>query len=167
MKSTKAINDFLKDSSELFLTEDADTGCCEIYQHQDKKYISFKGNQVENILERKDLKDEDFLQIDFHNGVKILLTKSFVGFAPAHCEGLDIEKLPKVVTTLDLLSVIEAIESSVYGQEHYEEKLEDVKLFFESIATGAEAIGFSLVSERLWVEKLLSRSPARFDKTFF
>ena len=165
MKDTKPIDDFLKDSSELFLTEDIVTGYCQIYQHQDKKHISFKRSQVENILERKDLKDENFLQIDFYKGTKILLTKSFVGFAPAHCEGLDIEKLPKVVTTLDLLSVIEAIESSVYGQEHYEEKLEDVKLFFESIATGAESIGFNLVSERLWVEKLLTRSSVHFTKS--
>ena len=167
MKNTKTIDDFIKVSADLFLIEDEKTEACEIYQHHDKKHISFKRDEIENILRRKDLNNEDFLQLDFYDGTKILLTKNFVGFAPAHCEGLDIDKLPKVVTTLDLLSVIEAIESSVYGQEHYEERLEDVKLFFESIATGAEAIGFTLAGERLWVEKLLSQAPTRFDKSFF
>lgn len=167
MKSTKIIDDFLKKSQELFLEENPETEFCEIYQNKDKKHISFKRDQIKNILERKDSNKEVFLQIDFYNGTKILLTKDLVGFSPAHCEGLDMDKLPKVVTTLDLLNVIEAIESSVYGQEHYEEKLEDVKLFFESIVTGAETIGFSLAGERLWVEKLLSKSPSNFDKSFF
>lgn len=167
MKHIKAIKDFSKDSKGLFLMENKEAETCEVYQNQDKKYISFKKNQIENVLRRKDLNHEDFLQIDFYNGAKILLTSDFVGFAPAHCEGLDSQKLPKVVTTLDLISVIEAIESSLYGQEHYEEKLDDVKLFFEAIATGAEAIGFNLAGERLWVEKLLSRTPPSFDKSFF
>ena len=130
MKNTKVIDDFLKKSQGLFLEENSETKFCEIYQNKDKKHISFKRDQIKNVLERKDLNKEVFLQVDFYNGTKILLTKDLIGFSPAHCEGLDMNKLPKVVTTLDLLNVIEAIESSVYGQEHYEEKLEDVKLFF-------------------------------------
>lgn len=167
MKETRIIDNFIEENKGLFLTEDEKTGVCEVCQVRDKKHISFNREQIENVLKRKDLNDEVFLQVDFQNGKKILLTKNFIGFAPAHCEGLDIGKLPKVVTTSDLLSVIEAIESSVYGQEQYEEKLEDVKLFFESIATGAESIGFNLAGERLWVEKLLSRVPSSFDKPFF
>ena len=168
MKSLQIIDDFLKESGGLLFTESEDKTVCEIHQNHDKKLISFKKDQIKNILKRKDLNDESFLQVDFLNGPKILLTQSLVGFSPAQCAGLDMKRLPKVVTTLDLLNVIEAIESSVYGQDRYEEKLEDVKLFFESIAVGAETIGFSLAGERLWVEKLLSASPpSGFDKSFF
>ena len=170
MKSLQIIDNFLKESEGLLFTEGADKAVCEIHQIHDKKLISFKKDQIKNILRRKDLNDESFLQVDFLNGPKILLTQSLVGFSPAQCAGLDMKRLPKVVTTLDLLNVIEAIESSVYGQDRYEEKLEDVKLFFESIAVGAETIGFSLAGERLWVEKLLNRSRPDadgFDKSFF
>ena len=91
---------------------------------------------------------------------KFFLTNDFVGFSPATCEEMKIQNLPKVVTTADLLSVIEAIESSLYGTDQYQESLHDIKLFFETIASGAEAVGFNLVGERLWVDRLLLENTA-------
>ena len=167
MYDTKSIDQFVEENKGLLLIENKRSETLEIHQSLDKKHISFNRRAVDNILKRKDAHNEPFLQIDFCSGKKILLTKSLIGFAPAACAGLDPCKLPKVVTTSDLLSVIEAIESSIQGQENYEEKLEDVQLFFESIAGGAEAVGFHMAGERLWVEKLLSRPLDRFEKTFF
>ncbi len=127
-----------------------------ITQSNDRKSVVFSMSDIKEVLKREDNNHDDFLQVNFKNGKKILLTKEFIGFAPAVCDDLDINKLPKVVTTSDLLSVIEAIEHSLYGKELYEESVTEVKLFFESIACGAESIGFNLTGERLWVEKLIS-----------
>ena len=131
-----------------------------IFQNYDKKTLSFYESDIEKVLERKDYNEEAFLQVDFKNGKKILLTNEFVGFSPAVCTEMEAKKLPKVVTTADLLSVIEAIESSLYGTDQYQESLHDIKLFFETIASGAESVGFNLVGERLWVDRLLLENTA-------
>ena len=119
-----------------------------------KKTLSFPESDIEKVLQRKNSCGEDFLQIDFKNGKKILLTHEFIGFSPAECSDRKIEELPKVVTTADLLNVIEAMEGSLYGTDQYQESLNDIKLFFEMIASGAESIGFDLTGERLWVDRL-------------
>ena len=152
-----------RDRSLIFMT-DIKSETVTITQENDKKSILFFIPDIKEVLEREDNNHDDFLQINFKNGKKILLTKEFVGFAPAVCGGLDVSKLPKVVTTFDLLSVIEAIESSLYGKDLYEENLSEVRFFFESIACGAESIGFNLTGERLWVEKLISNYPALSKK---
>lgn len=128
-----------------------------ILQSHDQKSISFYKSDIEKVLPRRDGNGEDFLQINFKNGKKILLTDEFVGFPPALHSPINTAKLPKVVTTADLLSVIEAIESSLYGTDQYQESLSDVKLFFDAIAGGAEAVGFNLIGERLWVERLFPK----------
>ena len=164
MRHTRAIDQFIAENKGLLLLEDKRSETLQVHQSMDKKHISFNRREIDNVLQRKDAAGEPFLQIDFASGKKILLTKSLIGFAPARCAGLDLNKLPKVVTTSDLLSVIEAIENSLRGQESYEEKLDNIRLFFEAIASGAEAVGFNLAPERLWVEKLLSE---KLERTFF
>ena len=153
--SRSMISDFLFGSNKMFLIEeDLFYNQITLFQNHDKKTLSFYEEEIEKILNRKDNKGEDFLQLNFKNSKKIILTKEFIGFSPLNCVGMTANKLPKVVTTADLLNVIEAIESSVYGTEQYQESLKDVRLFFESIACGAEAVGFDLSGERLWVERL-------------
>ena len=129
-------------------------------QNHDKKTLCFYESDIEKVLERTDHNGESFLQVNFKSNKKILLTDKFVGFSPSVCSGIEIKKLPKVVTTADLLSVIEAMESSLYGTDQYQESLHDVRLFFEAIASGAESIGFNLTGERLWVEKLFPKTQA-------
>ena len=158
------ISDFVFQSEGLLFSTNEKKDLIKIFQNNDKKNISFKASEIKEILKREDEKKEKFLQVNFKNGKKILLTRKFVGFAPANCHGLDIDKLPKVVTTSDLLNVIEAIEGSLYGKEPYEEDFSEVKLFFESIACGAESIGFNLTGERLWVERLISNCPILIKK---
>lgn len=153
----QVLNAFLSKSKSLSLIEAKKSeNEFSILQNNDKKQIFITTESIEKLLERKDQKGEIFLQINFKNGKKIILTEDFIGFAPADCVGLFGKKLPKVVTTADLLNVIDAIEGSVYGTEQYQESLSDVKLFFEAIAAGAESIGFDITGERLWVEKIVS-----------
>ena len=156
------IENFLSHTEKLSLIKETgqESGRITLFQNYDKKKLSFKESEIEKVLERKDYNGEAFLQVNFKNGKKILLTNEFVGFPPALCPSMGQEKLPKVVTTADLLSVIEAIESSLYGTDQYQESLYDVKLFFEAIASGAESVGFSLTGERLWMEKLFPKHSA-------
>lgn len=150
------VQSFLSKSKKLSLIETKKSEAeFSILQNYDKKKLFISIESVEKVLEREDPNGEIFLQINFKNGKKVILTEEFIGFAPAGCVGLFSGKLPKVVTTADLLNVIDAIEGSVYGTEHYQESLSDVKLFFEAIASGAESIGFDLTGERLWVEKII------------
>ena len=153
------IESFLSTSDNLLSMKSLPDGKIYICQKKDQKKLSFRVREIEGILKRQDPQGEIFLQINFLNGKKILLTKEFIGFSPAVCEGMDASQLPKVVTTVDLFSVIEAIEGTLYGKEKYRENIYDVKNFFEAIACGAEAIGFNLTGERLWVEKLVSSHP--------
>lgn len=158
--SKSIIERFLLKTKKLSLSDKQEEGKITVFQAYDKKTLSFKEEDIKKILERKEAKGEDFLQINFKNGKKILLTKEFVGFSPASCSDMDSKKLPRVVTTADLFSVIEAIEGSLYGTDQYQESLHDVRLFFEAIASGAESAGFDLTGERLWVERLFPKNPA-------
>ena len=154
------IEAFLSDSNKLSILED-EKECNKIitlFQNYDRKKLSFEIERVQKILERKGYDGQNFLQVNFKDGKKILLTHEFVGFPPAVGVGIDVYKLPKVVTTADILSVIEAIESSIYGTDQYQESLYEAKMFFESIAAGAESVGFDLTGERLWVEKLIPKT---------
>ena len=148
------IEDFLLNNKKLSLIKQEKEEKITVFQSYDKKRLSFYESDIEKVLERTDYNGESFLQVNFRNGKKLLLTDKFIGFSPAVCSEIDMEKLPKVVTTVDLLSVIEAIENSLYGTDQYQESLYDVKLFFEAIASGAESIGFNLTGERLWVENM-------------
>ena len=150
------VQTFLSKSKKLSLVETQKSETeFSILQNYDKKSLLISTENVEKVLERVDPNGEMFLQINFKDGKKVILTEEFIGFAPGVCVGLFSKKLPKVVTTADLLNVIDAIEGSVYGTEQYQESLSDVKLFFEAIASGAESIGFDLTGERLWVEKII------------
>ena len=150
------LQDFLKKNKGFSFMRDIKIGVIKLYQRKDKKSIVFNERDIEKIIARKDTNGDIFLQINFINRKRILLTKKLIGFAPAACSGLDMNKLPKVVTTPDLLNVVEALESALCGEDSYEENFTELKLFFESISCGAEAIGFNVAAERLWVEKLIS-----------
>lgn len=151
---------FLSQTQKLSLIKEGENAKITLLQNYDKKSLSFCVSDIEKVLERKDYKGETFLQVNFRNGKKILLTNEFIGFSPAVCSEMKTRKLPKVVTTADLLSVIEAVESSLYGTDQYQESLHDIKLFFETIASGAESVGFDLTGERLWLGRLLSQNTA-------
>lgn len=130
----------------------------EIFQTTDGKAIAFAITELEDVISRIDSDGQAFLQVNFTSGKKILLTQNLIGFKPAPSRGLDLTKLPKVVTTPDLLSVVEAIEDSISTPPSQPEELEVLKKVFDSVLRGAEAVGFDTTSERVWMQGL-TRNP--------
>jgi hypothetical protein len=101
---------------------------------------------------REDVEGRKFLQVNYHSGLKVLITDTLVGFKPAEIAGLDMGRIPKVVTTPDLLSVFEAIEEGV----GVDPEIETLKKVFFSILLGAESVGFELSNEKKWITRLIA-----------
>ncbi|MBX2988821.1 MAG: hypothetical protein KF802_13075 [Bdellovibrionaceae bacterium] len=132
-----------------------ETGKVQIRQDVDRKEFSFYAYEVGEVLQRADADGKAFLQLNFKNGTKVLLTEALVGFKPVETFGLDMNRLPKVVTTPDLLSVYEAIEEAL-GSDTSEHEVEILKKVYQSILLGAEKVGFELTFERRWSNRLMA-----------
>ena len=125
-----------------------------IHQKADLKKISFRAGQLKEVLSRSDRDGKSFIQVNFSSGMKILLTDTLVGFKPCPQRGLDLSKLPKVVTTPDLVSVFEAIEEALNNHPVSTEEVDLLKKVYNSILEGAEAVGFTLAPEKDWLGRL-------------
>lgn len=150
---TTVISQFVGHSTGL-QAKICDQGRLHILQKADNKVISFDLLEIEEVLERKDSEGKDFLQINFSSGKKILLTETLVGFKPASSVGLDGDKLPKVVTTPDLISVVEAIEEALGSGPNTEDELQVLRKVFDAVLSGAEAVGFDLSGEKAWLHRM-------------
>ncbi len=133
-----------------------------IQQSIDGKLFKLQVDTLNEVLQRVDADGSRFIQINFQNGNKVLFTDTLVGFKPAETIGLDMSKIPKVVTTPDLLSVFEAIEESLSSDLQHDQEVEVLKKVFVSILHGGEHAGFDLKFERKWVGRLV---PAKFSAT--
>jgi hypothetical protein len=125
-----------------------------ITQMLDKRLLSVNFNELFEVLHRTDADERDFLQINLRDGRKILLTNTLIGFKPFELSGLDMSKIPRVVTTPDLLNVLEAIEETLSSENISDGEFETLKKVFYSILQGGELIGFNLKSEKNWLERL-------------
>lgn len=152
------IKDFVAKSSGL--RSKAENEKLHISQNADGKAIAFGIAELEEVIPRIDSDGHTFLQVNFQSGKKILLTQNLIGFKPAPSRGLDLGKLPKVVTTPDLLSVVEAIEDSMSATPAQPEELDVLKKVFDSVLRGAEAVGFDITPERLWMQGLARQTKA-------
>lgn len=152
------ISDFVSKSSGLKSRQAASE--VEILQRTDGKAIAFPIADLEEVIPRIDSDGQVFLQVNFNSGKKILLTQNLIGFKPAPARGLDLTKLPKVVTTPDLLSVVEAIEDTLSTTPTQPEELDVLKKVFDSVLRGAEAVGFDTTSERVWMQSLTRNNKA-------
>ena len=127
-----------------------------IVQSADCKHLTLKVKMIDEVIRRMDNKKEAFLQINFLNGKKVILTDGLIGFKPLSYSNLDMNKLPKVVTTPDLLNFIEVLEESIFDTRVSQKDIKDVKQYFDSLLLGAENIGFNLICEKIWMLKLLN-----------
>lgn len=134
-----------------------------IQQSEDQKKISINIAEIEKVLSRVDFDGSQFLQVNFQNQLKILITKNLVGFKPVETIGFDSQKIPKVVTTIDLVSIVTAIED-LYDSEDSQQtmiEIEVLKKVFQSILTGAESVGFDMRAEKMWFSRnMLNKSAA-------
>ncbi len=139
----------------------AESGKIQIYQDFDGKVFSFFSKDVAEVLHRTDSDGKPFIQLNFSSGHKVLFTDTLIGFKPIETLGLDVSRIPKVVTTPDLLSVFEAIEESMGAESGADSEVEILKKVYFSILSGAEQVGFELSFERKWLNRLVaSRSKA-------
>lgn len=131
-------------------------GVVKISQAVDGKEFQFSSAKLDDVLSRLDSEGKEFIQINFADGNKVLFTETLVGFKPTETFGLDMAKIPKVVTTPDLLSVFEAIEDTMSSDLGSEHEVEILKKVYQSILQGGELAGFDLKSERDWLSRLVA-----------
>lgn len=147
------IEEFIKKSSGLQSDRTSDV-LIKVFQRADGKQLCFNAKDLEDVIHRFDSDGQAFLQVNFTSGKKILITQNLIGFKPAVSSGLDMGRLPKVVTTPDLLSVVDAIEETLELDDSVPEELDVLKRVFDSVLRGGEDVGFDLTPERLWLNNL-------------
>jgi len=125
-----------------------------IVQSIDDKHIDIVTADLGEILLRSDTEDRDFIQVNFCSGHKILITESLIGFKPMPQTGLDIAKLPRVVTTPDILSVFEAIQETLHMMDVDPAELQVLRKIYEAVLSGGESVGFDLKAERAWISRI-------------
>ncbi len=158
-KSTHAELDHILnfvDSSKGLRAKMNETGRVQLRQDLDGKLFTFSSQDVNEVLHRADSEGKAFLQVNFKNGAKILLTETLIGFKPIETLGLDMARIPKVVTTPDLVSVYEAIEESLGADNGNDTEVEILKKVYLAIISGGEKVGFDLAAERKWLNRLLA-----------
>ncbi len=156
-KLLEQIFKYVDTNEHLNLIESDLTDCFIIEQKTDGRRIFINMFDVEEVLSRFDEEDHEFLQINFISGKKILLTKKLIGFRPLPIFGLNMDKLPKVVTTPDIMNIFDAIQESLCNDEDPSMELEILRKIYDSIVCGGESVGFDLKEER----KLFARLPTR------
>ncbi len=147
------------DKSAGLSSDVADHGVVAIHQNVDGKIFRFSCNELSEVLQRMDSDGKQFIQVNFQSGNKVLFTDTLVGFKPRETTGLDMTKIPRVVTTPDLISVFEAIEDSLSSDSTPETEIEILKKVFVAILQGGELAGFDLTFERKWLSRLM---PSKF-----
>ena len=151
----KEIYGYVNSAKGLELESPVD-GSFTIRQKTDGKKITVDTWALESVLDRVDHLNNSFLQVNFVDGRKILVTDALIGFKPSKVVPVDLSKVPKVVTTPDLISVLEALEETLSSEYVDTADFRVLKRLYESILLGGEEIGFDLSTEKTWVYKLSS-----------
>jgi hypothetical protein len=133
----------------------ADSGRVQVCQEIDGKVFNFSSSDVTEVILRSDSDGKPFIQVNFRSSNKVLFTDTLIGFKPIETLGLDMSRIPKVVTTPDLMSVFEAIEEAL-SSDSVEHEVEILKKVYYSILSGAEKVGFDLSFEKAWIGRLIA-----------
>ena len=160
-KLLEPIFKYVNASENLRFIESDLSDCFIIEQKLDRRRIAINRFDVEEVLPRTDENGQEFLQVNFISGKKILLTEKLVGFRPLAIFGLDMNKLPKVVTTPDIMNIFDAIQESLCYEVHPNRELEVLRKVYDSVVCGGESVGFDLNEERT----LFSRIPTQIPST--
>jgi hypothetical protein len=164
-----SINEFARRSKELDV-QIVDQSILKIRQQIDGHTVFVDAGRLQDILMRTDADGRDFVQVNFHDGLKILITERLIGFKPvlrraanganggtnAAASAAATSKLPRVVTTPDLMSVLEALEDAAESEDR---DLSVLRELFDSIVCGAERVGFDVTKEKAWLLPYLGATP--------
>ena len=156
---SRMITDFINVSNGLEIFQSSSKEI-RVKQKIDSKEISIFLDSVDEVIPRVDKDNIDFLQVNFAGGKKLILTDNLIGFKPAPLASLDMERLPKVVTTPDLISVIEALQETMNTQSSHPVEVEVLRHVFSAVLEGGESIGFNLAKERTWLDRLTRMKPS-------
>jgi hypothetical protein len=165
----QSILEFTMRSSELEVEQSA-LDQVRIKQKVDGHMLVIRASRLQDILMRNDSDGRSFVQVNFQDGLKILITERLIGFKPAvRKTGVPVagqgaptnstkanSKLPRVVTTPDLLSVLEAMEDAA---ESADRDLTVLRELFDSIVRGAERAGFDVEKEKAWLLPYMNACP--------
>lgn len=135
-------------------SQDVSSAVTRVEQNCDSKGITINGGDLEEVLFRSDADGQSFIQVNFRSGYKILITDTLIGFKPAQLTGLDMGKIPKVVTTPDIMSVFEALQEALYAGDPKDDDVSVLRRVFDAVVTGGEAVGFDLKRERTWLGRI-------------
>lgn len=163
LKLRLEILNFVEASTGLKLSSPTDE-VVRLEQEVDGKVIQIQTSQLDAVLFRSDTEGREFIQVNFSSGHKILITENLIGFKPVAPKGLDSTRIPKVVTTPDILSVFEAIQDTLHGDSAPKNEISDLAILrkvYEAVLAGGEAVGFDLSTERAW----MARIPAYMTQT--
>ncbi|MCM2281620.1 MAG: hypothetical protein NDI61_07215 [Bdellovibrionaceae bacterium] len=149
------IREFVARSGGLRESESA-VGTISIFQTVDGKGIAVAASDLDDVLSRVDADGHDFIQVNYRTGQKLLMTDTLIGFKPTQSPGLDMTKLPKVVTTPDIVSIFEAIQEALHGGDSHDDEVAMLRKVYDAVLTGGEAVGFDLARERAWLRRIPS-----------
>lgn len=148
-QNLETILSYIDDATGLSL-RDKKEDALRLFQSADAQTLKLSVRAIDKVLSRVDGDGKSFLQVNFDDGNKLLLTDTLIGFKPAAHSGLDMSKLPNVVTTPDLIGVLEAVEESV-DLGCTDAEIEVLKKLYYSVIDGAEKVGFDLALEKTWL----------------
>lgn len=111
-----------------------------IEQKEDKSFLKIFFHQISHISLASETKKEDYIQINFINKTKCILTESLIGFAPIKSLLLDKNSLPEVVSSIDLLNILEAFEANLRNSGEIEDFL-FLNQVYHAVLNGGKHIG--------------------------
>ena len=127
-------------------------GALVLEQMIDRRSLRICANWIEDILDRADQDGQLFLQVNFADDRKVLITDRLIGFKPqprANREGAEhaVRRLPRVVTTPDMGSVLVAMNES-FDKSDDRTELATLRVLYDAILRGAALIGFEVTEDR-------------------
>ena len=115
-----------------------------VKQPDDQMNLTISFSEIDSTYVQIDSLGKKYLQINLNDGGRLLLTQRVIGFEAKKDSRLRSGFLPDVVTTLDLLNIMEAFESSLRDGHQSEEEQYLLNKAFRAIAKGATRIGFNV-----------------------
>ena len=148
----KLIIEAIKEASGIKLEEYSEEGFL-LCQVKDGKFYELFLNDVVEVFRSKT--GEKATQVNLKEGRKILLTSDWIGFPPYTFSPVLEELTAKVVTTFDLKTLIDCMESKLQKATSSEHELHLLDGLFFSVLKGGEQVGFDCSKERRYFKKIV------------